>query len=96
MPVEHTNLDVLLPTSLIIEPILPQHREIVMELIKNHGGRLDANEAFFPQGTFKRFMWPRILDWRYLILFVTICQSPTLIATNCLLEACTVMHLPAS
>jgi len=30
--VEHADPDVPLPTSLIREPILPQHREIVMEL----------------------------------------------------------------
>jgi len=69
MPVEHVYPDMPLPTSLIIEPILLQHRVIVMKPIKNHGGRLDANEAFFPQGTIKRFIWPRILDWRYSIIF---------------------------
>src|SRR5258708_4392393 len=95
MPVEYADPDVPLPTSPIIESILPQHREIVTEVIKNYGERLDANKALFPQGTIKWFIWPRILDWRYLIIFVTIHQSATLIATNRLLEACTMMHLPA-
>ncbi len=35
MLVEHAYPDVFLPTSLIVEPILPQHREIVTELIKS-------------------------------------------------------------
>jgi len=37
MPVEHAYPDVPLPTSLIIEPILLQYREIATELMKNHG-----------------------------------------------------------
>ena len=47
MPVVHADPDVPLPTSLIIEPILPQHREIVTELMKNYKRASDANEAFF-------------------------------------------------
>ena len=42
MPVEHIYPEVSLPTSLNIEPILPQHREIVTEMIKNYGEGLDA------------------------------------------------------
>ena len=59
MPVEHADPDVPPPTSLIIEPILPQHREIVTELIKNMVEVADANDALFPQGTTKRFIWAR-------------------------------------
>ena len=47
MPVEHNYLDVPMLTSLIIEPILPQHRGIVMKLMKKHGERLGKNEVFF-------------------------------------------------
>jgi hypothetical protein len=61
--------DVPMPTSIIIEPILPLHREILTELMKGHGGRLEGNEVFFPQGTLKQFLWPRISNWRFVILF---------------------------
>jgi len=56
MPVEHVYPDVPMPTSIIIEPILLQHRKFVIELMKNYGGKSDANETFFPQGTIKRFI----------------------------------------
>lgn len=61
--------DVPMPMSIIIEPVLLPYSEIVMELMRSHGGELDSNEAFFPQGTLKRFLWPRIIDWRYVIVF---------------------------
>jgi hypothetical protein len=61
--------DVPMPASLIIEPIDPCYLPIVSELMNEHGGGLNANEVFFPQGTVKRFIWPRILDWRYTIIF---------------------------
>jgi len=43
MPVGHADPDVSLPISIIIEPILPQHREIIIDLIKKHGRGLDTN-----------------------------------------------------
>ncbi len=69
MSVERMYPDVPMPVSLIIEPIGPCYLAIVLELMNEHGGQLDANEVFFPQGTVKRFIWPRILDWRYTIIF---------------------------
>jgi hypothetical protein len=61
--------DVPMPSSLMIEPIDPRYLGIVSELIKDHGGDLNENKASFPQGTIKRFVWPRISDWRYMIIF---------------------------
>jgi hypothetical protein len=45
--------DVPMPVSLIIEPIDPRYLPIVSELMNEHGGGLNANEAFFPPGTMK-------------------------------------------
>lgn len=47
MLVEDAYIDVPVSTSLIIEPILLQRREIVTELMKSHREGLDANEVFF-------------------------------------------------
>ena len=69
MSVERMYPDVPMPVSLIIEPIDPRYLAVVSELMKDHGGRLEMKEVFFPQGTIKRFIWPRILDWRYLVIF---------------------------
>jgi hypothetical protein len=69
MPVESIYPDVPMPASLIIEPIDPRYLATVSELMEEHGGALNANEVFFPQGTMKRFLWPRILNWRYTIIF---------------------------
>lgn len=69
MFVEHMYPDVPMPASLVIEPIDPRYLPIVSELMKAHGGALNANEIFLPQGTIKRFIWPRILDWKYRIIF---------------------------
>jgi len=69
MSVEPMYPDVPMPVSLMIEPIDPRYLAVVSELMKYHGGRLETKEVFFPQGTIKRFIWPRILDWRYRIIF---------------------------
>lgn len=69
MFVERMYPDVPMPANLMIEPIDPCYLPIVSALMKDHGGGLNAHEAFFPQGTIKRFLWPRILDWRYRIIF---------------------------
>jgi len=69
MSVERMYPDVPMPVSLMIEPIDPRYLAVVSELMKDHGGRLEMKEAFFPHGTIKRFIWLRILDWRYLVIF---------------------------
>jgi len=58
-----------MPSALEIEPILPHYLDILKAIMQSHGGALEATTAFFPEGTVKKFLWPRTLDCRYLIIF---------------------------
>ena len=68
-PAQGAYSDQPMPTTIRIDPINPRYLKRVNQLMKEHGGGINAEEAVFPDGTIKRFNWPRIIHTRYTVLF---------------------------
>jgi len=69
MSIESFYGDLPVPPAIEIEPILPDFLEHVQRALEAHGGRLEGQRAYFPAGTFKRFVWPPAMDSRYDLYF---------------------------